>query len=280
MSTVQRNAAVTPSAAQERRWSSEAAFFDRLAEQQLPAVAPFPPEVLARYRPGALRPYFNKEYRFRLLGDLHGKRVLDVGCGEGSNAVLLAKRGAHVVGADISERSIALCRRRAEVNGVTESCEFHASPLEALELPPAAFDVVWGDGILHHIIPELDTVLPKLLAAAKPGAHFVFSEPVSFHPALRWLRRHVPIHTDATPDERPLTPQDLERVRAHLPGLRIRTFGGLGRLNRFLTVHGSYEKTRGVRRFLLDALQITDWGMLRLPALQTLGSMCVLSATR
>jgi 2-polyprenyl-3-methyl-5-hydroxy-6-metoxy-1,4-benzoquinol methylase len=274
-----RSPLVSGTRAQQARWSSEAAFFDRMAEQRLRALEPFDEALLGRYRPDALRPYFNKEYRFLLMGDLRGKRVLDVGCGEGSNAVLLAKRGAHVLGVDISERSVTLCRRRAEVNGVASACEFVVSPLEAVELAEASFDVVWGDGILHHVIPELDSLLPRWVKAARPGGLFVFSEPVSFHPVLRWMRRHVPVHTDATPDERPLTPDELEQIRHHLPDLRVRAFGALGRLNRFLTVDGSYERTRGIRRALLDGLQILDYGLLSLPRLSTLGSMCVLAGT-
>src|SRR5689334_2587375 len=83
---VMRNPLLTPSAAQQSRWSSEAAFFDRLAESQLESLTPFPSELLERYQPGRLRPYFNKEYRFQLLGDVRGRRILDVGCGDGSNA--------------------------------------------------------------------------------------------------------------------------------------------------------------------------------------------------
>ena len=48
------------------RWVSEAAFFDRLAEERLRGVTPMEPEVVRRYA-GPLSPWFHKEFRFQLL---------------------------------------------------------------------------------------------------------------------------------------------------------------------------------------------------------------------
>lgn len=47
-----------------------------------------------------------------LLGDLEGRQVLDAGCGEGYLARVLARRGAHVTGADISPRLIRIARAK------------------------------------------------------------------------------------------------------------------------------------------------------------------------
>src|SRR3954454_19874570 len=56
--------------------------------------------------------------RLELLGGLRGRRVLDVGCGTGLWSVLLAQRGAEVWAIDISPRSVAVTRRRAEIHAV------------------------------------------------------------------------------------------------------------------------------------------------------------------
>lgn len=92
-------------------WSSEAAYFDAQANTRNIAEG-LNPAVLERYR-RPTRFWFNKEYRFRLLGDVQGKRVLDVGCGLGDNAILLASFGARVTGVDVSRASIETARRRA-----------------------------------------------------------------------------------------------------------------------------------------------------------------------
>jgi SAM-dependent methyltransferase len=74
--------------------------------------------TLQRYAAGSPRRRFNKEFRFRLVQDLKGKQVLDLGCGDGTNSVLLAQRGASVIGVDLSQKSIALANERARINRV------------------------------------------------------------------------------------------------------------------------------------------------------------------
>jgi 2-polyprenyl-3-methyl-5-hydroxy-6-metoxy-1,4-benzoquinol methylase len=156
------------------RWEAEAEFFDHVAEQLRPELEPLDPLTVVRYS-GNLKPRFNKEYRFHLLGDLRGKRVLDLGCGEGSNAVLLATLGAEVTGIDISPKSIELATARARLDGVAERVTFLCAPIETAVIPPDTFDVIWGDGVLHHLIDELDRVLAHLVNWAKPDALALFS---------------------------------------------------------------------------------------------------------
>ena len=63
---------------QQNRGRDEASFLDQFVGEV--EVAPIDPLTLARYH-GPLRRRFSKEYRLRLLGDLRGKNVLDIGCG-------------------------------------------------------------------------------------------------------------------------------------------------------------------------------------------------------
>ncbi|HYI02467.1 class I SAM-dependent methyltransferase [Hyalangium sp.] len=257
------------------RWSSEARFFDELAEKIAANLQPLDPLTVARYSKPE-HPWFNKEFRFQLLGDLRGKHVLDVGCGEGSNSMLMAKSGARVTGVDISPGSIDLCKQRARLEGVESQTQFLCSPLEAVSLPEETFDIIWGDGILHHLIPELDPVLHQLMRWARPGALFLFSEPVSLTPWLRKLRKGVPIHTDATPDERPLERAELAIILRHLPHLEMRWFHLLGRLSEFILRHQDYERSPLPRQLAVDLLGRLDRALLSVPRLQALGGMCVM----
>ena len=261
-----------------RRWASEAAFFDGLATRLSVAAGPVPELQIQRYllQP---RPWYSKEFRFRWLGDLRGQRVLDLGCGEGSNAILLAKAGAYVVGVDLSPASIELCRARLSREGLAGRAEFHCSPLETFPLPEQSFDVLWGDGILHHLIEELDTLLPRLAAAAKPGAKVVFAEPVAFSKWLRALRRHVPIHVDATPDERPLERVELSILARHMPFLKSRSFLLFSRLARFVLRGNNYEVASRPRRLATDALFAVDYLLLSAPGIDRLGGARVFFGT-
>ena len=270
---------VTPGNARAVRWKSEASFFDRCAERELAGgVAPFSAAVLRRYLGGELRARRGKDFRFLLAGDLRGRKVLDVGCGDGANAALLALAGAEVVGVDVSPLSIQLAQRRAEVNGVSSRVRFVCSAIEEAPLDDGAFDLIWGDGVLHHVIPELDSVLTRLRRAAKPGARVVFWEPMCLWPWLRRLRKHVPIHTDATPDERPLERAELAVLRRHFPDLELRFFDGFGRLIRFVLKSMDYESASWPRRLAAEMLFALDAQLLSIPALAPLGGSAVLSA--
>jgi 2-polyprenyl-3-methyl-5-hydroxy-6-metoxy-1,4-benzoquinol methylase len=259
------------------RWASESDFFDQMVEKQ--TARPLDVLTVERYR-ATQRSWFNKEFRFRLMGDLRGKRVLDVGCGDGTNAMLMARFGARVTGLDISPRSIELCNRRAELEGVGASTRFICSPLETADLIEHSFDIIWGDGVLHHLIPELEGVMHKLVGCAKPGALFVFSEPVCLSPLMRRLRKRIPIHTDATPNERPLERAELETIQRYLPDLEMRWFSFLSRMDRFFLRDNNFERASRPRRLMADVLGCTDKALLSVPGLQKLGGMCVMYGRR
>src|SRR5689334_25093379 len=147
--------------------SQEAGFFDAQACENAKRLEPVDPAVLRRYaHPGRLYP---KEECFRLLGEVKGKTVLDVGCGEGEDAMLLASLGAQVTGLDVSAGAINLAQRRAALNGVSGRARFVCAPLQSANLPERSFDVIWIDNVLHHVLDELALTLGALLRAAKPG---------------------------------------------------------------------------------------------------------------
>lgn len=210
------------------------------------------------------------------MGDLKGKSILDVGCGYGSNVVLLAKLGARVTGIDISPKSVELTQKRAEMSGVADSVELLCSPLETAEIPERNFDIIWGDGILHHLIDDLDPLLAKLVKLAKPRGLLVFNEPVNLNYALRKVRLMLPLHTDVTPDERPLENREINTVRRHIPGLRVRFFDMFGRLSRFILLHQNYERSPVPRRILWNLICSVDWLLLTIPGLRNLAGEAVL----
>src|SRR5262245_47909638 len=149
----QTNGASAPT--REERWKQEAGFFDEAARRADPAALTIDPLALRRYTRRVLRRRFSKEYRFRIMGPLQGRRVLEVGCGDGRNAVMFARMGAHVTGIDVSPGALTVARQRAEVNGVADRLTLIGAPIEQADLPPGSFDVIWGDGILHHVLDDL-----------------------------------------------------------------------------------------------------------------------------
>ncbi len=211
-----------------RRYESERRFFDRVAAET--KVEPLNRAGLERYaRPR--RPHlFGKEFMFSLLGDAHGKRVLEVGCGEGVASVQLAYCGARVTGVDLSEVSVGVARRRAEVQGLP--AEFRIANVETDDLGRGCFDVVWCDLILHHLVPSLDAVMRRLSAALAPGGLFIAREPIAYARWLKSLRRLTPVRLAVTPDEQPLRPQDFAVIERHFGPVSYRHFRLLARVDR------------------------------------------------
>jgi len=258
------------------RWDEEARFFDELAQKVAESTLSIDPLALQRYSRAALRNRFNKEFRFRLLGPLAGKMLLDVGCGDGLNAVMFAKMGARVTGLDLSPGAIEVARRRAEVNGVSERTTFICAPVETADLAPDSFDIVWGDAILHHVLADLELVLQHLARWSKRSGLLLFSEPVNLANALRRLRSMIPVHTDATPGERPLVKSELDLLKSYIPDLRLRHYSLFGRLDQFILTDFNYERSSVGRRAVVNAIDLVDYALLSLPLLKRLGGVCVM----
>ena len=77
-----------------------------------------------------------------------GKKVLEVGCGMGTHAALLAKAGARLAAIDITERAVEMTRRRFQIYGLSGRIE--QADAEELPFADAAFDLVWSWGVIHH----------------------------------------------------------------------------------------------------------------------------------
>lgn len=260
----------------EERWKTEIEWFDEEADNAMDTIALVDPLALERYGSSHLPRRFNKVFRFRQMGCLHGKRILDVGCGMGANAVQFAKLGARVTGIDISPKAIEVARERARLNGVEDRVTFECSPFENLTLTEERFDIVWGDAVLHHLIAELPSVLEKLTAVIAPNGLIVFSEPVNMNRALRRLRLMLPVPLEGTVGERPLEKAELDRVREYIPNIQFRFFRLFGRLDRFILTNNNYERSAILRRSASNMIALADWLLLSLPFFRSFASQVVM----
>lgn len=80
-----------------------------------------------------------------------GTRVLDIGCGVGRWSRLLAARGAHVTGVDLSPTMVAEAERRARACGLASRCRFIVQDTAALEVG-GPFDLILCVTVLQHIL--------------------------------------------------------------------------------------------------------------------------------
>jgi SAM-dependent methyltransferase len=106
-----------------------------------------------------------------LLGEVAGRRVLDLGCGAGQLAHHLAGSGAaEVVGVDVSERMLAVARADWAHPRVT----YTLGAVETLAFPPARFDLVVSSLMLHYV-EDYAGFVARVARWLAPGGVFVYS---------------------------------------------------------------------------------------------------------
>jgi SAM-dependent methyltransferase len=114
-------------------------------------------------KPVGTREYFDEVERRKYFVEPHipqfadftrwaGKRVLEIGCGIGTDTINFARAGARVWAVELSSESAALARQRAEVFGVADGIEIVVGDAEELPdvLQPQPFDLVYSFGVIHH----------------------------------------------------------------------------------------------------------------------------------
>jgi SAM-dependent methyltransferase len=163
------------------------------------------------------------EYAYWLLGDVRAKAVLDLGCGSGSNTVLLADRGACVTGLDLSPDLVELARQRIAGNHVAGNVSFMVGSAHAIDLPDASMDVVFGMAILHHV--DLQQTAAEVWRVLRPGGRAIFQEPVRNSRLIRAVRRLIPYQQpDVSPYERPLLDAEIAGFAKPFRAFRARAF--------------------------------------------------------
>jgi ubiquinone biosynthesis O-methyltransferase len=108
-----------------------------------------------------------------LVGDVKGRKVLDVGCGDGAFAVELAKRGAIVTGIDASAAMIEAAKDRATEARIDVA--FQVGAAEHLPFPPERFDIVTAVTILCFV-DDAHPVFREIARVLRPGGRLVIGE--------------------------------------------------------------------------------------------------------
>lgn len=110
-------------------------------------------------------------YELHEYRDFKGKKVLDVGCGNGYVLERFAREGAETYGIDITPMSIKLCKQRFEFSGI-ENASFVVANAEELPFPDNYFDCVTSMGVLHHV-PDTEKAVSEIYRVLKPGGRLI-----------------------------------------------------------------------------------------------------------
>jgi 2-polyprenyl-3-methyl-5-hydroxy-6-metoxy-1,4-benzoquinol methylase len=173
-------------------------------------------------------------YVVRSLGELTGKKILEIGCGTGNFSIILAKRGAKLVESfDISVKSIELAMKRAKVNNVADLINFQAMSVYEMNYKENFFDFIVGFNILHHI--NIEKVVDKIYWHLKPGGTAYFLEPFGNILWLERLRLIIPVklkEEDKFHYQEQLTYKDVEKFKTRIKNVECLEFHLFSRLDR------------------------------------------------
>jgi SAM-dependent methyltransferase len=172
-----------------------------------------------------------------LLGDLHGKTLLDYGCGMGEESVYFAKLGAKVTAIDISDVGVATLRRRAEYNQI--AIDAREMRCDQTTFAASSFDVVHGLGILHHV--GIEHGLREVWRILRPGGIGVFLEPLGDSSPIERVKTFLMTHArflgdfdEVTDHEHNLRWEEIENAVTWFADSTVFPYHLLYRVKRFI----------------------------------------------
>lgn len=147
-----------------------------MAARQDATLLDLGPDVYARWRAselGALTERLERELVLDRIGDVAGRSVLDLGCGDGDLAIALSQRGARVVGIDASSQMIAAATARASREHADVA--FQLATAAALPFPAQQFDLVVAVTILCFVA-DAAPVFNEIARVLRSGGRLVICE--------------------------------------------------------------------------------------------------------
>ncbi|MGV0744543.1 FAD-dependent oxidoreductase [Mycolicibacterium sp. XJ870] len=123
----------------------------------------------------------------KLAADLPAGRALDLGCGEGGDAVWLAENGWRVTATDVSDTAIGRATAEAQARGVTDRITFERHELSE-SFPDGSFDLVSAQFLQSPIAMDRIGVLRRAAAVVAPGGQLII---VDHGAAPPWAPEHV-----------------------------------------------------------------------------------------
>jgi len=124
-------------------------------------------DAIEAYRYEVYAPWMRTTLGFNNYG---GKRLLEIGCGTGTDLLQFARGGAIVTGLDLTPRSIEIARQRFARYGCAGT--FVIGDAENLAFPDESFDIVYSFGVLHHT-PDTEGAVREVHRLLKRGGRAI-----------------------------------------------------------------------------------------------------------
>lgn len=122
---------------------------------------------------GTITERLERRLIFELLGDVNGREMLDIGCGDGALAVALGQRGAKVAAVDASEAMVDAARSRAAEQGA--EVRFQVATADRLPFPDGSCDIVVAVTVLCFV-DDAAPIFREIARVLRPGGRLVIGE--------------------------------------------------------------------------------------------------------
>ncbi len=199
------------------------------------------------------------QFILRHMGDLRGKKLLDIGAGLGESSVYFALHGADVTTVDISPQMIETALKLGAKFGV--KLQGLVSGGETLDFPQSQYDIIYIANTIHHVRNRA-SLFTQMHRALKSGGRFFSYDPLAYNPAINIYRRMA---TEVrTPDEAPLTVADVQLAKNYFLHVGHREFW-ISSLLLFVKYYAKYRvnpnEDRYWKRILRETPKSLGWWM-------------------
>lgn len=133
-------------------------------------------------------------YQNNFREKLHGKKVLEMGCGDCVNAAVMAALGAEVYANDIASTSGEIIKKLNATHDFKHPINFVTGDFLKNELASNSFDIIVGKAFLHHLtVPVEKQFLQETSRLLKPDGEARFFEPAVNSQILDRIRWYIPV---------------------------------------------------------------------------------------
>lgn len=169
-----------------------------------------------------------EEYRYQKLNYLprlvdfsryQGKRLLEVGCGVGTDLVRFAVAGAHVSGIDLSQTAIDLAGRNFTMHGL--KADLFVMNGECMQFPDNSFEVVYAHGVLQYTA-DTGKMIAEIHRVLEPGGEAI----MMVYNRISWLNlmrkvTNVPLEHEDAPVLKKFSSSELKHLLKPFTSYRI-----------------------------------------------------------
>jgi ubiquinone/menaquinone biosynthesis C-methylase UbiE len=228
-----------------------------------------------------------KEFAFECLGDLKGKKLLEIGPGQGREALFFAKEGAQVYAVDLSGKSLGLIKKISAAQnpecltinkgqripgsqqGTSSNSRITLIQANAEQLPfkEETFDRIFAQTMLMHT--DFIQVARESARILRPGGIAVFMEPLRLNPLLYVYRKFRSTFKSTFPQY--INLKDIERMGSFFKTSFHREFY----LTALLSIYLNQEK-KAYQRIKQNLEQIDSWLIQWFPFLRAFCWMTVM----